>query len=77
METFYLQIEVQKEQTELLEGQRSGYEDDYPTEQDVRTAAPNICQWLFAGRPVKAYLIINRHSAEGNEPCDKELIYEQ
>ena len=41
METFYLQIEVQKEQTELLEGQRSGYEDDYPTEQEVRTAAPN------------------------------------
>jgi len=77
METFYLQIEVQKEQTELLEGQAEGMTIEFDTEQEIRDSAESLCKWMYHNKSVKAYMIINRHSAEGNEPCDKELIYEQ
>jgi hypothetical protein len=77
METFYLQIEVQKTVEELLEGQEENITLELDTEQEVRDAAQGLSTLLFYNRRLKAYLIINRHSAAGNQPCTKELIYEQ
>ena len=77
METFYLRIEVIKSETELMNGQSEILDLEFDTAQEVRDSARGICNMLFYNRPAKAYLIINRHSTEGNEPCDKILIYEQ
>jgi len=78
METFYLQIEVQKEQAELAEGQSEGiYGLEFDTKEEVIQAGESMCKWLYPKKKAKAYLIINKHSAKGNLPCTPELIYEQ
>ena len=76
MDTYYLQIRVIKSEAEIMEGQDEGIELSFDTEQEVRDAAKGTCTLLFKDRPVRAYLVINRHSATGNEPCSQELIYE-
>lgn len=69
METFYLQIEVQKSDEDLLNGQPEGSTYEYVDQEEVLEKALIISQAM--SKEIKAFLIINRHSTQGNEPCSK------
>lgn len=74
MESYYLQIEVKKTQDEMLNGQPESITMEFDSEQEVRDAAKGMVNFLYLNREVEAFLIINRHSSEGNEPCSKIKI---
>ena len=74
MESYYLQIEVKKTQDEILNGQPESITMEFDSEQEVRDAAKGIVNFLYLNREVEAFLIINRHSSDGNLPCTKYSI---
>ena len=71
MENFILTIERKQTQEELMNLEPIMFKMDFDTQQECIDSVRGFKELLFRNDEVNAYLTINRHSVDGNEPCSK------